>query len=79
MAVLEDQAARVLGLAVLRQTVDDIRFRPYTEARHLCCRLPPGHCAKRFLANGEGELWCDLAGISPDAIRRRLAERQAPS
>lgn len=69
---------RVLALAVLRQSVDDIRFRPYPEARHRCCPLSPEHCAKRFLANGEGSLWCDLVGISPDAIRRHLRERLVP-
>ena len=75
MATLDEQGVRTLALAVLRQSVDDIRFRPYPQNRHRCCCLSSEHCAGRFLANGNSELWCELAGVSAGAIRRRLRER----
>jgi hypothetical protein len=62
----------ILALAVLRQTVDDIRFRPYPEQKFRCCPYPPDQCAQRFLDGNHGELWSHVAGLSPDAIQRRL-------
>jgi hypothetical protein len=69
---------RTLALAVLRQSVDDIRSRPYRERRHRCCPLPPDECAHRFLANGQSEAWCETAGLTADAIRSRLRIRLDP-
>ncbi len=66
---------RSLALAVFRQAVTDISFRPYRQRRHRCCPLPPEECAPRFLGNGQGELWGEVAGISAGAVRRRLTVR----
>lgn len=63
---------RTLALAVLRQSVDDIRFRPYMMPRHLCCPDTPDRCAHRFLKSRLGETWCDVAGVSLEAVRVRL-------
>jgi len=66
---------RTLALAVLRQAVDDMRFRPYGERRHRCCPLPTDQCAHRFMANGQGHFWCDVAGVSSQAVITRLRQR----
>jgi len=70
---------RTLALAVLRQSVDDIRSRPYRERRHRCCYLPPDECAHRFFRNDLSEVWCDTAGVTVEAIVSRLRARLALS
>jgi hypothetical protein len=62
---------RLLALAVLAKAVEDLSSEAHVSGEDR-------ESARAFLDGADGEWWCEVAGVSPHALRRRLASRLRP-
>lgn len=73
-----DEGLHLLGLAVIKQTVDDILERPHHDKRFRCCGYDEDTCAHRFLRSTAASLWSEAAGITLDRVQAEIRKRLSP-